>query len=259
MTTKNKTICWFSCGAASAVATKLILENTPGAIVVYQHTGLGSEHIDNMRFLKDCEKWFDKEIIVQKSDKYDNHWDVIEKEQFLVGPKGARCTTELKRKVARKICNIDDIEVFGYTVDESHRLNSFRERNPERNINAVLVDRGLTKSDCLGMLARAGIELPVMYLLGYKNNNCIGCVKGGAGYWNKIRVDFPAVFQRMAKLERKLGRSILRGGKDLSGERPRLFLDELDPNFGNYQAEEYIECGLMCQIESNKLEMNFVG
>lgn len=30
-----------------------------------------------------------------------------------------------------------------------------------------------------------------MYDLGYANNNCIGCVKGGIGYWNKIRIDFP--------------------------------------------------------------------
>ena len=24
-----------------------------------------------------------------------------------------------------------------------------------------------------------GIEIPVMYRLGYNNNNCVGCVKGG--------------------------------------------------------------------------------
>ncbi len=37
-----------------------------------------------------------------------------------------------------------------------------------------------------------------MYDLGYPNNNCIGCVKGGMGYWNKIRKDFPEVFQKRA-------------------------------------------------------------
>ncbi len=55
------------------------------------------------------------------------------------------------------------------------------------------------------MIERAGIELPAMYKLGYRNNNCIGCPKGGMGYWNKIRVDFPEVFERMAALQRELG------------------------------------------------------
>ena len=32
--------------------------------------------------------------------------------------------------------------------------------------------------------------------MGYNNNNCIGCIKGGMGYWNKIRVDFPEVFEK---------------------------------------------------------------
>lgn len=31
------------------------------------------------------------------------------------------------------------------------------------------------------MVLRAGIELPLMYRMGYDNANCIGCVKGGEG------------------------------------------------------------------------------
>lgn len=59
-----------------------------------------------------------------------------------------------------------------------------------------------------------------MYDLGYPNNNCVGCVKGGMGYWNKIRVDFPEVFERRARQEREIGHSCIKG----------VFLDELDPN-----------------------------
>ena len=58
-----------------------------------------------------------------------------------------------------------------------------------------------------GISERLGIKRPIMYDLGYSNNNCIGCVKGGMGYWNKIREDFPEVFQARAKLEREIGRS----------------------------------------------------
>jgi len=81
--------------------------------------------------------------------------------------------------------------------------------------------------------------------MGYKNNNCIGCVKGGAGYWNKIRVDFPNVFKRMARQERKMNVAINK--RYAGGERKRVFLDELPPDMGNYFQEPDISCGPHCQ------------
>lgn len=85
------------------------------------------------------------------------------------------------------------------------------------------------------MILAGGIEPPAMYRLGYKNNNCIGCVKGRAGYWNKIRRDFPAAFERMAKQERKMGARIL-----------DVYLDELPPGSGKYESEFELECGPVC-------------
>jgi len=41
-----------------------------------------------------------------------------------------------------------------------------------------LIDNDLSKENCLAIIDRAGIEIPMMYKLGYNNNNCIGCVKG---------------------------------------------------------------------------------
>ena len=109
-----------------------------------------------------------------------------------------------------------------------------------------LIEHQLTKSDCLAMVDRAGIELPAMYRLGYSNNNCIGCVKGGMGYWNKIRVDFPDTFHRMSKLERELGRSVIR----TDGEH--VFLDELDPDRGDF-VEVDMDCSLTCAIAEGEL------
>ena len=98
-----------------------------------------------------------------------------------------------------------------------------------------LRDAGMNKQSCLDMLMQAGVELPAMYKLGYKNNNCIGCVKGAKGYWNKIRVDFPEAFERMVKQERKMNVKIL-----------DVFLDELEPSAGNYRSELETECGVTC-------------
>ena len=118
-------------------------------------------------------------------------------------------------------------------------------------IYPILLERGLTKGDCLAMVERAGIELPVMYKLGYSHNNCLGCVKGQQGYWNKIRVDFPEVFDRMAKLEREIDVAINKTYK--GGPRRRLFLDELDPDAGRAEKEPDIQCGILCEAAEKEL------
>lgn len=236
---------WFSAGAASAVAAKLVIAEGHNNLVL-AYTDPGSEHPDNLRFIKDCEAWFGHEVTVLKSDQYDDTWAVWEQRRFIVSAYGAPCTAELKKKVRRNFQQHDDVQVFGYTAEEENRANRFREQNIEVNLRTPLIERGLTKEDCLAIVARAGIELPVMYRLGYQNNNCIGCPKGGMGYWNKIRVDFPDVFARMAALERQLGASVLRTNG--AAGTSRLFLDELDPTRGNHLTEPKFECSLMCTV-----------
>lgn len=88
------------------------------------------------------------------------------------------------------------------------------------------------------MCEKLGVKRPVMYDMGYNNNNCIGCVKGNMGYWNAIRKDFPEVFDRMAKLEREVGHSCIRG----------VFLDELEPERGRPQKVIVAECGIACEL-----------
>lgn len=82
-----------------------------------------------------------------------------------------------------------------------------------------------------------------MYDLGYPNNNCIGCFKGGMGYWNRIRKDFPEVFESRAQLERLVGYSILK-----ESDGTPLYLDELDPNRGDMNTEIFPDCGIMCYL-----------
>jgi hypothetical protein len=87
------------------------------------------------------------------------------------------------------------------------------------------------------------IEIPEMYKLGFHNNNCIGCVKGGKGYWNKIREAFPKSFNRMAKLERGVGRSCIKG----------RFLDQLKKTEGRNEPPILPDCGMFCEIEFSDL------
>lgn len=122
--------------------------------------------------------------------------------------------------------------------------------NNDVDLWTPLIDHDLYKADCLAMLRRAGIELPTMYAMGYRNNNCLGCVKGGSGYWNKVRVDFPEVFQRMSDMEQKLGRTVCK--ETIDGVRQRVFLKDLSPEAGRYEAEPDIECGIFCHMASQE-------
>ena len=245
-------VVWFSCGAASAVAAKMATQKYPDSILAYCDTS-STEHPDNMRFLGDIEEWVGKPVVRLKSKKYTDIWDVFSKTRYLVGVVGARCTSELKRAVREEFAEEGDVNIFGYTSEEGARARQFNKHNPEIATEWILIDRGISKEDCLGMLWKAGIEIPAMYKMGYQNNNCIGCVKGQAGYWNKIRKDFPDIFARMASVERDLNVAINKTYID--GVRTRIFLDELPEDMGNYKTEPNISCGIVCMSAYDGLDI----
>ena len=263
----SRIVSWFSCGAASAVATKLALKGGPVSIVYCE---VKEEHPDNKRFLKDCEEWFGQKIEVLGNDDYGRSiYRVFEKTRFLVGPGGARCTKELKKRVREQFERTDDRQVFGYTVDEQDRVDRFIDANSQVDVWPVLIEQGLTKEDCLAIIDRAGIELPAMYKLGYKNNNCMGCVKASSPeYWRCIERDFPEYFEKMNAMERHLGRSVCKidmlsvskrwpdtykelGSPDHKGGnkvywRPQLH--ELPTDIIATDNAPDIQCGIFCEL-----------
>jgi hypothetical protein len=247
----NRIVSWFSCGAASAVATKLAIDSGRGPVTAVR-CWVAEEHPDNGRFAADCARWFGQEVITLRNEKYNGSVDeVIRQGKFIAGAKGAPCTLKLKKEVRKKFQLPTDTQVFGYTADEQDRYDSFVDSNNDVDSWPILIEHGLTHTDCLALVERAGIELPVMYRLGYKHNNCMGCVKGGAGYWNKVRIDFPERFAAVSKLERLVGHSIIRIQKDRV--RTPVFLDELSPTAGRYQDEPEIQCGINCELVAKEL------
>lgn len=248
----SRVLAWFSCGDSSAVAAKMAAEkHGERAEVLYCDT-FAWEHPDNLRFFADVERWIDREIKVLRSEEYKDIYDVFHRTGWLVGPKGARCTTELKKKVRFEYQEPDDVHIFGFTADERKRADKFASKNPELLLEFPLIEAGITKRDCHLIVRDAGIEIPMMYRLGYKNNNCRGCVKGQAGYWNKIRQDFPDIFWKMARTERELNAAICKKegvNPDGTRWRKRVFLDELPPDQGRYKEEPDIECGVLCNSE----------
>ena len=241
-------VAWWSGGATSAVACKLALDKYVDIKVVYIETG--SHHPDILRFKKDCEGWYGVDIETIQHHKWVNHFEVCEALRFINSARGAACTTQLKRRVREKWEKGKDIThyVWGFEKGskEENRASRLLVSMPGFGHIFPLIEAGVNKIRALQILTSVGIRVPEMYRLGYPNNNCIGCPKGGKAYWNKIRVDFPSVFSRMSALERAIGRSCI---KD-------TFLDELDPKAGRGTPPLVEFCGATgegCEIQESVL------
>lgn len=228
-------VAWFSAGVSSFVAAKL---SKPDRIV---YIDVANQHPDSLRFVMDCQRVLGQPIEILRDVRWGGCVDnVIRDRRYINGPSGAQCTTLLKKRVRqeweRENLTGDDVYVFGYDVDEVKRAERLTANTPEVRLEYPLIEHGLDKAACHALCEQWGIKRPVMYDLGYPNNNCIGCVKGGKGYWNRIRKDFPDVFKRRAAQEREIGHSCIRG----------KFLDELREDEGRMDAEIFPECSFMC-------------
>ena len=237
-------VSWFSCGAASAVATKL---SSPDVIAYCE---VGSEHSDNKRFMDDCSIWFGQEITLLKNPKYKDTWDVWEKNKYISGIAGAPCTKQLKVAPRLAFQKPDDIHIFGYTADSSDvkRAKGLTENWPELKCEFPLIERGLTKASCMSMIEKAGLKLPAIYSFGFPNANCVPCCKAQSpSYWAMVRKHFPDEFKRMAQLSRKLGARLAK----LKGER--IFIDEV-PQDQKLTEPLAPDCDFLCSLAEQDLK-----
>lgn len=237
---KKLTVSWFSAGMSSFLATYYL---KPDRIV---YIDIDDQHADTARFIDDCKPHFLTKIEVIQS-VYKNVDEVQQAFGFIKSAFGAKCTGILKKRVRKdwelhNTLNSDITYVWGMDFEERHRRDRIVESMPEFKHEFPLIDRKLTKTEVHEICSEMGLKRPIMYDMGYPNNNCIGCVKGGIGYWNKIRKDFPEVFKLRSKREREIGHSIL---KDKNG---KLFLDELSPNRGRNKEIKITGCNVMCQL-----------
>jgi len=235
-----KKVCWISAGVSSFVAGYLERET----VNEYLYIDVADQHEDSMRFIKDCEKALGKEINILKNTQYKDVDDVIRSTGFIcnIATGYTPCTNILKKRI-RKEWEMEQEDndicyVWGFDCAEKHRAERLLDSMPEVSHSFPLIDRMLSKEDAHGICDMLGIRRPLMYDLGYRNNNCIGCIKGGMGYWNRIRRDFPEVFESRMKLEQDLGITILKG----------MYLKDLDPNRGRLEEDVPMECSIMCQL-----------
>lgn len=232
-----KTVAWFSGGVSSFISIYLMKDD----IDEIYYLDVKEQHEDTYRFMRDCEKAIGRKFTILRNEKTYSAMEVIRNRRYINGPAGAPCTNELKRKVRLRWEQTQDEllrYVWGYDSEEKHRAERLLQTIPEYEHVFPLIDAMLTKEEVHGMLDRLGIKRPLMYELGFRNNNCVGCVKGGMGYWNMIRKHFPERFYAMAQLEREIGATCING----------IYLDELDPERGRMEDEIIGDCGILCEI-----------
>ena len=241
---------WFSCGAASAIATYRILQKYRDTCTIrVLNNPVIEEHEDNQRFLKDIEQWLGikVETVINESHKHCSAEEIWEQRRYMAGIAGAPCTMLLKQEARRKweMNNDYDYHVLGYTYEEKHRYERFLKQRP--NTIGILIDEKITKKDCYTILENNNIELPEIYKLGYPNANCIGCVKASsAPYWNHVRNMHPEIFKKRCELSRELGAKLVKINDE------RIFLDELpnDIKEKNLNGLDF-ECGIFCGMDDN--------
>ena len=230
-------VCWISAGVSSFLAGYLAKD-----VDKWIYIDVEDQHPDSMRFIHDCEKVIGKEIEILKS-LYGNVETAIRAARVIKMPGGfAPCTAWLKKRVRKgwesKYEGEKITYVWGMDSAERNRAERLIEGMPQFSHEFPLIEQNISKEVAHYMIENLGIKRPEMYDLGYNNNNCVGCVKGGMGYWNKIRKDFPEVFQSRASLEREIGHSILR----------QCYLDELEEGRGNDKMGVVPECDIFCMM-----------
>lgn len=177
---KELTVCWLSAGVSSFVAGWLARDH----IDRYIYIDIDDQHPDSLRFIRDCEAALGKTVEVLRSRQYKSVSDVCRGVRFVRRMTYAPCTDYLKKRV-RKEWEYAHKEyaltyIWGMDLNEKARAERIEESMAEFGHEFPLIERGLTKQDAHGILKRLGINRPVMYDLGYQNNNCVGCLRGGA-------------------------------------------------------------------------------
>ena len=231
-------VLWFSAGVSSAMCAYFCKNELDE--IIYQH--IDDQHPDTLRFLHDVEKLIGRKILIQQSPYYTNVESVCLAYNVIRIPGAPAQCTKILKQAERKRWEYehpgDHTYFWGMDYTERDRMEGIIAAMPNANHRFPLIERELTKEDAHAIAERLGLDRPEMYKKGYHNNNCIACVRGGKGYYNKIRIDFPEAFAARSRLERKIGHTIIDG----------VWLDELDPEAGRHDPPISIECGVYCML-----------
>lgn len=219
-----------------------------------------AEDEDLYRFNRDVEAFLKKKIVGVSRDDHSMPWDIPFERKFLNGQK-MNCSRALKGEPldAYAVSIGARRRVVGLDWTEGHRLQRLRERRPEFEWEAPLMQPPiLTKDGIKTEVERLGLRIPRMYLEGYEHNNCGGsCLKAGIGHWIHHLQTRPCAYAESERKENEFRAlygdySILKDRR--GGTTKPLPLSELRKRVqggdaGLFADEEWGGCGCAVDID----------
>jgi 3'-phosphoadenosine 5'-phosphosulfate sulfotransferase (PAPS reductase)/FAD synthetase len=169
------------------------------------------EDADLYRFLDDQERVFG--IKIKRLSDGRTPFDVWIKtrmiKRIINGKRLAKCSLLLKTQIINDYIDGEYGEyatrVFGYTWDETHRMEAIR-----RNLAPVPCWFPLSeppyvdKCDIANTCQQHGIQPPRLYAQGFAHNNCGGgCVWAGQAHWAHLYRTLPDVYARWEAEEQR--------------------------------------------------------
>lgn len=204
-----KHIVSFSTGLSSAITCDRVINRygIEDTIIVFMDTKF--EDDDNYRFMNDCQKRWNKEIIILTEGR--TPYEVSHAQHVIPNSRVAPCTKRLKIDMFKKWLkeqDKDSIIYIGYDYQELHRVDKTKSNYESLGFQVdfpLLWKPYEFRKYSQVVKEDWGIEPPRMYELGYTHANCGGrCVKQGQGDWVRTLINFPDRFLEIENWEREM-------------------------------------------------------
>lgn len=204
----TRIIATISGGKASGFMAHWALQHYPKSDVVLYFNDTGWEHPDLHRFLRDLSVFLDHPITEDSDGRdvellaYDKHAIPNNRMPF--------CSVKLKAERLQKYCRDGDVLLFGIGAEEAHRAVRIvdvyaevaRRRRITLTVRFPLIEQRVTPQTIDAFYVDHGIEIPALYRLGFKHNNCGGgCVRSSRRQWLHLLRTQPETFAERERFE----------------------------------------------------------
>lgn len=220
-TENYKVVVGFSGGITSAWCAEWALKNYPKDKVILLFHDTKEEDEDTYRFIKDMEKYFNHPIIEQSDGR--SVTELFYDEGCLASNRRSFCSRILKLEQRKKYFHklkkegVEEILlVFGFSKDEWQRVQRAHMGaiQDAYSVRFPIVEVGLAKQKCVEWLVEKNICPPRMYIWS-GHANCLGCVRGSQGYWEKVLENAPDIFEQRKRLEEEFKSTFMGGALSL--------------------------------------------
>ena len=206
----------YSGGVTSAWCLDWALRTYPRDEVVALFHDTHREHADTYRYLRQMAERLGIDI-TERSDGRSVE-QVEDDEHALANNRMAFCSRILKAEQKDRYYEelraagvTEIVLVLGFSSREWQRIQraTMRAAADGYAVMFPLVTAGITKQECADWSLALGVPLPSMYRWS-DHANCVGCRRGGKGYWLAVKANEPAIFDAAKAREAEWGHTFLK-------------------------------------------------